>query len=138
MSILLPLFLQRQRGVDTAPVRVSSAAPGGGAGRRQRLRGRSQDLLSPAFLSGVLMLRRLCWGMLGLPGEGGMRRLLFGRPLRAVEVRCGTKREDVDACTYTDTELSNCLQHPLSVSVFQTHSLSCNKTFKCQMYLTAF
>jgi len=88
-----PLFFQGQAGVNAAGLGVGDAA--GVAGWRRR-RGRGpQDLLGPAFLPQVLMLlRRLGQRVLGLPGECGVRHLLFGLAFRAVKLCCGEKRDE--------------------------------------------
>lgn len=79
-----PLLFQGQAGVDAAGLCVE------GAGGRRRCGRGPQDLLRPAFLPQVLvLLRRLSRRMLGLPGESGVRSLLFGLVFRAVKLCWG-------------------------------------------------
>lgn len=87
-----PLFFQGQRGVDTAPLRLTAAAGAGGGRRQARQRG-PQDLLSPALLPEMLVVLQLVGRMLRLPGERGMKRLVFGRTFRAVKLCCGRKAD---------------------------------------------
>lgn len=88
-----PLFFQGQGGVNAAGLCVRVAA-GGGGWQQGRRRG-SQDLLGPALLPQVLMLLlRLGWRMLGLPGERGVGCLIFGRALGAVKLCCRKKSDE--------------------------------------------